>query len=68
MPHCLQGGTATVALRCVHEEVHLSQLAVQENFAEHGVYVKFSNDEAEQLEREALALALAESAREAGLK
>ena len=63
---CLQGATATVSLRQPRTEAHLSQLAVLENFAEHGLYVKFSNDEAEELEREALALALEESTQEVG--
>lgn len=54
-------------LRHPQTEAHLCQLAVLENFAEHGLYVKFSNEEAEQLEQEALALALAESAREASM-
>lgn len=62
-----QGGTATVELRQPQTEAHLCQLAVLENFAENGLYVKFSNEEAEQLEQEALAIALAESAREAGM-
>jgi hypothetical protein len=56
-----------VELRHPQTEAHLCQLAVLENFAEHGLYVKFSNEEAEQLEQEALALALAESTREAGM-
>lgn len=63
-----QGATATVELRHPRTEAHLSQLAVLENFAEHGLYVKFSNEEAQQLEREALALALQESAQEAGAR
>ncbi len=54
-------------LRHPQTEAHLCQLAVLENFAEHGLYVKFSNEEAEQLEQEALALALAESTREASM-
>ena len=62
----LQGATATVSLRQPRTEAHLSQLAVLENFAEHGLYVKFSNQEAEELEREALALALEESTQEVG--
>ena len=62
----LQGATATVSLRQPRTEAHLSQLAVLENFAEHGLYVKFSNEEAEELEREALALALEESTQEVG--
>ncbi|KAK9918719.1 hypothetical protein WJX75_006260 [Coccomyxa subellipsoidea] len=62
-----KGGTAHVELRHPQTEAHLCQLAVLENFAEHGLYVKFSNEEAEQLEQEALALALAESTREAGM-
>lgn len=64
--HSLQGATATVSLRQPRTEAHLSQLAVLENFAEHGLYVKFSNEEAEELEREALALALEESTLEVG--
>ena len=66
--HLGQGTTATVELRHPRTEAHLSQLAVLENFAEHGLYVKFSNEEAQQLEREALALALQESAQEAGMR
>ena len=64
--HSLQGATATVSLRQPRTEAHLSQLAVLENFAEHGLYIKFSNEEAEELEREALALALEESTQEVG--
>ena len=55
-----------MSLRQPRTEAHLSQLAVLENFAEHGLYVKFSNQEAEELEREALALALEESTQEVG--
>lgn len=55
-------------LRHPKTEVHLCQLAVFENFAEHGLYVKFTNEEAEQLESEALALALDMSLREAGMQ
>ena len=55
-----------MSLRQPRTEAHLSQLAVLENFAEHGLYVKFSNEEAEELEREALALALEESTQEVG--
>lgn len=62
----LQGATATVSLRQPRTEAHLSQLAVLENFAEHGLYIKFSNQEAEELEKEALALALEESTQEVG--
>ena len=55
-----------MSLRQPRTEAHLSQLAVLENFAEHGLYVKFSNQEAEELEREALALALEESTQDVG--
>jgi hypothetical protein len=55
-----------VELRHPKTEVHLCQLAVFENFAEHGVYVKFTDEEAEQLEREAIALALDMSLKEIG--
>jgi len=42
-------------------EAHLSQLAVLENFATHGMYVKFTDEEAGALEGRALAIALAAS-------
>jgi hypothetical protein len=47
------------------EEVAISQLAVLENFAEHGLYVKFDDSEAAALETQALEHALRESAAEA---
>ncbi len=47
------------------EEVAISQLAVLENFAEHGLYVKFDDSEAAALEKQALEHALRESAAEA---
>ena len=42
-------------------EAHLSQLAVLENFAAHGMFVKFTDEEAGALEGRALAIALAAS-------
>ncbi|KAK9827595.1 hypothetical protein WJX81_002104 [Elliptochloris bilobata] len=44
------------------EEVAISQLAVLENFTEHGLYVKFDDGEAAALEEQALVHALRESA------
>ena len=52
----------TIEVRMPQEEVAISQLAVLENFAEHGLYVKFDNAEAAALEEQALAQALRESA------
>ena len=42
-------------------EAHLCQLAALENYAEHGMYVKFSDEEALALETRALDLAIGES-------
>lgn len=42
-------------------EAHLCQLAALENYAEHGMYVKFSDEEASALETKALDLALDDS-------
>ena len=42
-------------------EAHLCQLAMLENYAEHSMYVKFSDEEASILESKALNLALTES-------
>jgi len=42
-------------------EAHLSQLAVLENFAAHGMFVKFTDEEAAALEGRALAIALSAS-------
>ena len=42
-------------------EAHLCQLAMLENYAEHSMYVKFSDEEASMLEDKALKLALTES-------
>ena len=48
-------------------EAHLCQLAALENFADHGVFVKFGMDEAVQLEARALDLAVQQSAQDAEL-
>lgn len=61
-----QGGTVTVEVRLPQEEVAISQLAVLENFAQHGLYVKFDDGEAAALEEQAVAHALRESAAAAG--
>lgn len=42
-------------------EAHLCQLAMMENYASHGMYVKFSDDEARALEDRSLQLAIQES-------
>lgn len=42
-------------------EAHLCQLAMMENFAAHGMYVKFSDDEARNLEERSIQLAIRES-------
>lgn len=48
-------------------EAHLCQLAAFENFAPHGLHVKFDFDEAIDLERSATELALQASAHHAEL-
>ena len=58
----LQGADVTFEVRMPQEEVAISQLAVLENFSQHGVYVKFDNGEAAELEEQALQHALRESA------
>lgn len=45
-------------------EAHLCQLAALENFADHGMFVKFSDEEAATLESKALDWALSESKEE----
>lgn len=42
-------------------EAHLCQLAMMENYAAHGMYVKFSDNEARALEERSIALAIEES-------
>lgn len=42
-------------------EAHLCQLAMMENYAAHGMYVKFSDEEARALEERSLQLAMEES-------
>lgn len=42
-------------------EAHLCQLAMMENYAAHLMYVKFSNEEATELEERSFQLALRES-------
>lgn len=48
-------------------EAHLCQLAALENFAEHGVFVKFDVEEAVRLEARALDLAVQQSTQDAEL-
>ncbi|KAK9813949.1 hypothetical protein WJX73_006170 [Symbiochloris irregularis] len=48
-------------------EAHLCQLAVFENYAEHGLFVKFGTEEAVRLEARALDLAVQQSTQDAEL-
>lgn len=48
-------------------EAHLCQLAVFENYAEHGLFVKFETEEAVRLEARALDLAVQQSTQDAEL-
>ena len=47
------------------QETHMSQLAVWENFAEHGIAIQFAPEEAQALEDSALEAALRASMQDA---
>lgn len=61
------GVRADVSLLHPTAEAHLCQLAALENYAEHGVFVKFGMEEAVQLEARALDLAVQQSTQDAEL-
>ena len=67
---CMQVGPgvkADVSVLHPTTEAHLCQLAALENFADHGIFVKFGAEEAVQLEARALDLAVQQSAQDAEL-